>query len=747
MHHAEDALVGVVPSRRLWPVHTAAPLPPREITAQIANPLHHCAGCSYDAKGMFTDQLSAGYVVGEYTIEREVGGGAFGKVYAAVQTMIGKRVAIKVLGIEYSSKPEWVSRFMEEARSVNRIGHKGIVDIFSFGELEDGRQYLVMELLEGVTLKQHLSVRGRLSLTEAAPILRRVARALDAAHNAGIAHRDLKPDNLFLTFDDEGVCHPKLLDFGIAKLVGDDPQRGHHTRTGTPMGTPLYMSPEQCRGQHIDQRTDIYALGVMVHLMLTGSLPFDGGSMVDIMMAHMGTPPPPMSGVAPDLPTALDAPVLAMLAKDPAMRPATPSEAIDRLIASARAVGIAIPTSGEAGDNSDERRSPFVSGEQPAVAADPGQATDAWIEQNLGPGDTGPGNTGPGDTGPGNTGPGHPPVADTVPQSPTPLVSMPATQVSPHAATHAGYEAAAGSKTRWIAVAVVALVLLIAGVVAAIELASERPIASEDKAEDDTSTRLDEEERPVKRDGVTFTKKPRGIGTHVITDGSLVLEASMGKQSFRQNFSTLHNYEVLGHNGTSPTEAQVHVRARLSKVSLNGGPEQTEPSLTHAHVYIVTRIGNDLAAARVGGTITDKEREEVTNDVGGFFLPNEVGRALDGQTMKKGGKLPLAEPEVRQLLGGSKTQIAMPRSEGTLTLMKYSDKRADFELSMNVIWINEGVTYDTQVTGTLAVQPETAWPLEMRLEGPITLSGPGGSQSGTLTMQWVTTYEAPPGDL
>ena len=138
-------------------------------------------------------EITSGTMIGEYEVEQMLGEGGFGRVYRAVHPVIGKAVAIKVLGREYSSRPEIVSRFIAEARAVNQIRNRHIVDIFAFGELPDGRQYFVMELLEGATLDQYLSAKGRLPIHEALPVLQGVARALDAAHAAGIAHRDLKP--------------------------------------------------------------------------------------------------------------------------------------------------------------------------------------------------------------------------------------------------------------------------------------------------------------------------------------------------------------------------------------------------------------------------------------------------------------------------------------------------------------------------------------------------------------------------
>ncbi len=288
--------------------------------------------------------LTAGHQVGEYKIEAKIGEGGFGAVYKAVHPLIGKAAAVKVLNRQYSSNPQMVSRFIAEARAVNQIRHRNIIDIFAFGSLDDGRQYFVMELLEGLTLDAYLKEKGRLSPNEAVPILRSIARAIDAAHGAGIAHRDLKPENVFLTFDEDGHIFPKLLDFGIAKLLdasstlGDSPK----TRTGTPMGTPYYMSPEQSRGKDVDERTDIYSLGVMAHELLTGTLLFDGESMMDLLMKQIQASPPSMSSVCPDIPEALDAPVLKMLEKKAEDRPPSLTAAIDELARVANENGYAI---------------------------------------------------------------------------------------------------------------------------------------------------------------------------------------------------------------------------------------------------------------------------------------------------------------------------------------------------------------------------------------------------------------------
>ncbi|MBK8257319.1 MAG: serine/threonine protein kinase [Polyangiaceae bacterium] len=284
-------------------------------------------------------ELKGGDSVGEYRVETKLGEGGFGAVYRATHPVIGKTAAVKILHRQFSSNPQMVSRFIAEAKSVNQIRHKNIIDIFAFGALGDGRQYYVMELLEGMSFDRYIKQRGRLPAEEAVPILRQIARALDAAHAAGIVHRDLKPENIFIQFDEDGVPTPKLLDFGIAKLLGDS-ERGHKTRTGTPMGTPYYMSPEQSYGKPVDHRTDIYSFGVMTHEVLTGRVVFDGESVMDVLFKHIHAKPPRVSEVCPDLPVALDEPVLRMLEKAPEDRPSTLAEAVDSLARAANEAGL-----------------------------------------------------------------------------------------------------------------------------------------------------------------------------------------------------------------------------------------------------------------------------------------------------------------------------------------------------------------------------------------------------------------------
>jgi serine/threonine protein kinase len=277
-----------------------------------------------DARPAAADELREGAPVGEYKVVRLLGAGAFGTVYEGLQPLINKRVAIKVLRRRFSDDADIVDRFVAEARAVNTIGHPGIIDIFSFGELADGRRYFVMELLKGESLRTRLQAKGRLSVVDSLPILRQIATAVDAAHAANIVHRDLKPDNTFLC--DGGTV--KLLDFGVAKLLGDE---SSSTATGAPIGTPIYMAPEQVRNHEVGPPADIYALGAMTYELLTGEVPIRGADIMELALNLATVTPQPPSQRRTDLPESVDGPILAMLEKDPKKRPASATEAIRAL--------------------------------------------------------------------------------------------------------------------------------------------------------------------------------------------------------------------------------------------------------------------------------------------------------------------------------------------------------------------------------------------------------------------------------
>ncbi|MHA7627778.1 serine/threonine-protein kinase [Corallococcus sp. M7] len=267
-----------------------------------------------------TDPL-IGLKLGEYELRARIGVGGMGLVYEGIQPLIGKRVAVKVLRPELAHSSEQVARLLAEARAVNAIRHRGIIDIFGFGQLPDGRQYIVMEYLEGQPLDAILAEKGRLPVPEALSLLDEVLAALGAAHGAGVVHRDLKPSNIFLVRQPDGSRYVKLLDFGLAKRGEGPTGRTAQTRTDMVVGTPEYMAPEQARGQSVGPMTDLYAMGVVTFEIVTGRLPFIGSSPVDLLMKHVEARPPRPSEFVPDLPPAVDAFILQMLTKDPETRP------------------------------------------------------------------------------------------------------------------------------------------------------------------------------------------------------------------------------------------------------------------------------------------------------------------------------------------------------------------------------------------------------------------------------------------
>lgn len=246
-------------------------------------------------------------VAGKYRLLAMIGEGGMGVVYLAEHELIEKRLALKLLRAEYSIKPELVSRFQQEAISASRIKHPNVLDVFDFGQLEDGSFFLAMEYLTGHDLAAELSKHRALTPEHAVKIAVQMCRALAAAHGRGVVHRDLKPENVFLHVTEEDDEIVKIVDFGIAQLKGkEDKEEGavrprRLTRTGMIFGTPEYMSPEQAKGVSVDLRSDIYGLGVILYEMITGAVPFTGTTFMAVLSAHLTQPVPPMRAIAPDV--------------------------------------------------------------------------------------------------------------------------------------------------------------------------------------------------------------------------------------------------------------------------------------------------------------------------------------------------------------------------------------------------------------------------------------------------------------
>jgi serine/threonine-protein kinase len=274
-----------------------------------------------------------GSVIGQYRVTKKLGEGGMGAVYAGEHALLGRKAAIKMLLPTLSQNQEIVQRFFNEARAATAIQDPGIVQIFDFGYHGDGSAYIVMEYLEGEPLDSRLKRLGRLNPVDALRIMRQASSSLAAAHARGIIHRDLKPENIFLVPDREvaGGERPKLLDFGIAKLTNDAESKVK-THTAAIMGTPMYMSPEQCRGAGaVDARSDVYALGCVLFHLVVGRTPFDGEGVGEIIASHLREPPPIPSHLAPGIPPELDQLILRCLAKQPEQRFQSANELADNI--------------------------------------------------------------------------------------------------------------------------------------------------------------------------------------------------------------------------------------------------------------------------------------------------------------------------------------------------------------------------------------------------------------------------------
>jgi serine/threonine protein kinase len=264
--------------------------------------------------------------MGSYRLVQKLGEGGMGEVFIGEHQMLGRRAAVKVLRPEFSHRQDIVARFFNEARAATQISDPGIVQIFDFGQAQDGSAYIVMELLDGETMDRRMVRQQVLPIPEALRLVRQVASSLATAHSRGIVHRDLKPENIFIVRDPEvaGGERTKILDFGIAKLYGDQQVKTH---TSAVMGTPTYMSPEQCRGSgQVDHRADIYSLGCVLYLLVTGRMVFEAEGTGDLIAMHLREQPIPPSAKAQWVPAALDRLILRCLAKNPGERFQTGTE-------------------------------------------------------------------------------------------------------------------------------------------------------------------------------------------------------------------------------------------------------------------------------------------------------------------------------------------------------------------------------------------------------------------------------------
>ncbi len=260
-------------------------------------------------------------VAQRYRIDRLLGIGGMGAVYAATHLALGKTYALKILHDIYGRDPDIIDRFVREARSATQTGHPNIIDVLDIGTMEAGDLYFVMELLEGTDLGSVIRQSGPLAIRRAVHIARQISRALAAAHDAGIIHRDLKSENVVLTVKAGDPDFVKVLDFGICKQI--DTASSSQTTPGMVMGSPDYMAPEQAAGAPANGLSDIYALGTILFEMLTGRLPFTGRNAIDVLMKKGGGPAPAVTDLRPEVPPALAAVVARCLARELEQRPAS----------------------------------------------------------------------------------------------------------------------------------------------------------------------------------------------------------------------------------------------------------------------------------------------------------------------------------------------------------------------------------------------------------------------------------------
>jgi tRNA A-37 threonylcarbamoyl transferase component Bud32 len=305
-----------------------------------------------------TQDLVGQTLLGRYKIIKRLGEGGMGTVYLGEHATIGKKFAVKVLSHEFAHKEDLRERFLQEARAASMISQENVVEITDFGDTPDGSVFFIMEFLQGEDLSDTVKDQGRLPWARVKPIMLQICRALAAAHDAGIIHRDMKPENCYRIKRGKNEDFIKVLDFGIAKVTSEEEGEGKGlTRTGMIFGTPEYMSPEQAQGAKPDHRVDVYAVGVILYELLTGRVPFTADTFMGILTKHMFEVPEAPSAVVPDanIPPEVEAIILKAMQKDRELRFADMremAEAIEAVGTGAAAVdvvseNIARPSTGQ----------------------------------------------------------------------------------------------------------------------------------------------------------------------------------------------------------------------------------------------------------------------------------------------------------------------------------------------------------------------------------------------------------------
>lgn len=290
------------------------------------------AACPHDGANLVPlarDPMIGTCLMGKYDIIDVIGHGGMGVVYKGRQVLMERTVAIKMLQSQHIADSQSVQRFLREGKASCRMNHPHVITVYDFGVTpQSGQPFIVMDYLQGISLADLIKQDGQVSVERSIKILTQATDALDHAHRAGVLHRDLKPSNIMLVEYEDEKDFVKIVDFGVAQLIGAGGEQQRLTQMGEVCGSPVYMSPEQCQGLELDHRSDVYSMGIVIYETLTGCLPILGKTMVDTMSKHISEMPPRFSESRPDLyiPERIEAVVFKALAKDPANRHQTMSE-------------------------------------------------------------------------------------------------------------------------------------------------------------------------------------------------------------------------------------------------------------------------------------------------------------------------------------------------------------------------------------------------------------------------------------